>query len=129
MANFTLFVTQPPFDSQGAYSAYRFASAAHKAGHKVKGIFFYLAGALNANSFQAVMSDDLHMYKKWTELAKETQIPLMVCVTAANRRGICSQEDSQVEASDPFNLVAPFQEVGLGEYVELSQQSERVIQF
>lgn len=129
MATFTLLVTHPPFDHQAAYSAYRFALAACQAGHLVNGVFFYQAGALNGNAFQAGLSDDLHLYRKWDELAVAFKVPLAVCVTAANRRGVINADDAAEQDASFYNLKAPFVEVGLGEFVELSQQADRVIQF
>lgn len=129
MASFTLFITQAPFDNQSAYSAYRFAAAAIAGGHSIKGIFFYQGGAHNGNSFQAGLSDDLNLYGKWLELDQQHQIPLMVCVTAANRRGVINAEDAEEQNSASYNLSSPFIEVGLGDFVSLSEKSDKVIQF
>ncbi len=130
MASFSIVVTSPPLDSQGAYSAYRFIDAAIKTGHTVSGVFFYQAGVLNGSFFQSVLSDELDLAKKWQSLGEQFEIPLQVCVTAANRRGILSSEDVR-ENKDfaDFNLKPPFISVGLGELITQINQADRTIQF
>lgn len=129
MASFSLLITKAAFDQQDAYSAYRFAVSALKLQHGIQGIFFYQAGVHNSNAFQTGHSDELNLHQKWVTLAKTHDIPLLVCVTAANRRGIINQQDALDLDIKHFNLSAPFTEVGLGELVELLNTSDRVLQF
>jgi tRNA 2-thiouridine synthesizing protein D len=129
MASFSLLITKAAFDQQDAYSAYRFALSVIKLGHQLKGIFFYQSGVHNSNAFQSGHSDELNLYNCWQTLAEEHDIPLLVCVTAANRRGIINQEDATDLDIEHFNLAAPFTEVGLGDLVELMNDSDRLIQF
>ena len=129
MASFSLLITKPTFDKQDAYSAYRFALSAIKLEHIINGIFFYQAGVHNSNNLQSGHSDELNLHKAWVALSAAHDIPLLVCVTAANRRGIINQQDAEDLDSIHFNLSPPFTEVGLGDLVELLNISDRVIQF
>ncbi|MFA3792241.1 sulfurtransferase complex subunit TusD [Aliiglaciecola sp. SL4] len=130
MASFCIIVTSSPLESQGCYSAYRFTQAALEAGHSITGVFFYQSGVELANSFQTMLSDELAMYPKWCELAQKHVFPLQVCVTAANRRGILSEQDAvQNDTPNLFNLDAPFESVGIGELVSMLNESDRSIQF
>lgn len=129
MATFTLLVTQSPFDRQASYSALRFAMAAVESGHVVNGVFFYQSGVNNSNSFQSGHSDELNMFQKWCDFHEQHQVPLQVCVTAANRRGIINAEDAKDLDIQHFNLSAPFEEVGLGDLMELMNSADRTIQF
>ena len=128
-SSFTLLVSKAPFDKQEPYSAYRFAKAVLMAGHQLNGVFFYQSGVANSNSFQSGHSDEINMYQLWCELATQYQVPLQVCVTAANRRGVINNEDAQDRDLSHFNLSAPFTEVGLGELVALLNSSDRLVQF
>lgn len=128
-SSFTILVTLAPFDKQDPYSAYRFAKALLTAGHQLNGVFFYQSGVVNSNSFQAGHSDEINMYQLWCELATRYQVPLQVCVTAANRRGVINNEDAQDRDIKHFNLSAPFTEVGLGDLVTLINSSDRLVQF
>ena len=129
MASFSLLITKPAFDKQDAYSAYRFAVSAIKLNHHISGIFFYQAGVHNSNNFQSGHADELNLHKAWIALSTNHNIPLLVCVTAANRRGIINQQDADDLDLTHFNLAPPFSEVGLGDLVELLNVSDRVIQF
>ena len=129
MATLSLLVTHAPFEQQYAFSAYRFVCAALNLGHDIKGIFFYQGGVQNANRFQSGHSDEFDLYTAWAELSIQHSIPLNVCVTAANRRGVINEQDASDNSQEGFNLAAPFIEVGLGDLVELMQISDRVIQF
>ena len=130
MASFTLLVTAPPLDSQCAYTAYRFArSICHNSQHKLDSVFFYQAGVLNSSAFQAVSSDEMNLLEKWQSLATNFAVPLQVCVTAADRRGIMNRQDAEEIDSAHFNLQSPFSEVGLGELAHLLQSSDKLVQF
>ncbi len=129
MSVFTILVTSPPLDTQSGYTALRFTEAALEKGHQVKGIFFYQAGVHHCNQFQAGHSDELNIYRRWCSLNQQHQTPLQVCVTAANRRGVINQQDADELDLGHHNLSAPFEEVGLGEFIQLTNQSDRMIQF
>ncbi|GAC15351.1 sulfurtransferase complex subunit TusD [Aliiglaciecola lipolytica] len=130
MARFSIIVTSASLDSQGCYSAYRFTQTAITNGHQISGVFFYQSGVNIANTFQTMLSDELALYPKWVDLANEHKIPLQVCVTAANRRGIISEQDAiQNDTPELFNLKPPFQSVGIGELVSMLNESDRSIQF
>ena len=129
MAVFTLLVTHSPFDTQSSYSAYRFGLAAIENGHEINGVFFYQSGVNNSNRFQSGHSDEINMYEKWCQLNKVSGVPLQVCVTAANRRGIINQQDAEDLDISHFNLAEPFEEVGLGDLISLINQADRTVQF
>jgi tRNA 2-thiouridine synthesizing protein D len=129
MSSFTLIVTSAPFSQQNAYSAYRFALATVQSNHSINGIFFYQGGALNGSSLQITPSDEFDLYAAWKKLSQEYQVPLMVCVSAASKRGITTAEDARESDNPHFSLAAPFTSVGLGELAILISSSDRLIQF
>lgn len=129
MAKFGILVTHAPFDAQHAYSAHQFALSVIKGGHTLSGVFFYQAGVHSANSFQQPHSDELNMLSKWQSLQADHNVPLQVCVTAANRRGLISEEDAKESNQHGFNLDSAFQEVGLGDLVALMNTTDRLVQF
>lgn len=129
MSSFTLLVTSAPFSQQNAYSAYRFALAAVQSKHTVNGIFFYQSGTLNGSSLQITPSDEFDLYAAWQKLSQEFQVPLMVCVSAASKRGITTADDARDSDNQHFSLTSPFESVGLGELAVLINNSDRLIQF
>jgi tRNA 2-thiouridine synthesizing protein D len=129
MSSFTLLVTSAPFSQQNAYSAYRFALAAVQSKHSINGIFFYQSGTLNGSGLQITPSNEFDLYTAWGKLSQEYQVPLMVCVSAATKRGITTAEDAQDSDNSHFSLTTPFESVGLGELATLISISDRLVQF
>lgn len=129
MASFTLFVTSAPYTSQNAYSAYRFAQAAINNGHKILSVFFYLDGTLNGSDLTVFPSTEFDLADAWQSLAKQNDVPLQVCVTAASKRGILSPQDAQ-DADRPYaSLSSAFESVGLGDLAVSIKQADRLVQF
>ena len=118
-----------PGASQNAESALRFAQTVAQSEHQLNGIFFYADGVHNANFLQVSPADEQAIYTQWTTLATQNQCPLLVCVTAASKRGVLSQTDAHDNDLNQFSLQAPFEAVGLGELAELFHSSDKVIQF
>jgi tRNA 2-thiouridine synthesizing protein D len=129
MANISLLVMSAPTASQNAQSALRFAQTVAKSEHNLSGIFFYLEGVYNANCLQINVADETSLFASWCALAEDYSCPLLVCVTAASKRGILSEVDAQDNDIHHFNLKLPFQSVGLGEFAKLLHASDRLIQF
>jgi tRNA 2-thiouridine synthesizing protein D len=126
---FSIVVCGAPYGTQSASSAYQFCAAAIAAGHQIVGVFFYREGVLNASQLVSPASDEINLPTLWAALASASQFPLEVCVSAALRRGIVSQEDAIQLGLTQFNLQAPFVLSGLGQLAELSANCDRLVQF
>jgi len=126
---FSIVVSGSAYGSQSASSAYQFCLSACNAGHEITGVFFYQEGVLNANQLISPVSDEVNLPKLWAELANKHQFPLEVCVSAALRRGVVSEEESKQLSLAQFNLQAPFVLSGLGQLAELSANCDRLVQF
>jgi tRNA 2-thiouridine synthesizing protein D len=129
MSSFTLLVTSAPYSNQSAYSAYRFAVAAVEATHLIKGIFFYQGGTLNGNELQLIPSDEFNLHQAWKQLSAKHNIPRLVCVSAATKRGITNANDAEDCDQVHHSLSDEFQSVGLGDLAILVADSDRLIQF
>ncbi|MFT6778858.1 MAG: tRNA 2-thiouridine synthesizing protein D [Paraglaciecola sp.] len=129
MSSFTLLVTSAPYSDQSAYSAYRFAVAAIESTHLIKGIFFYQDGTLNGSALQLMPSDEFDLHKAWKNISAKHHIPLMVCVSAATKRGITNEQDAEDSDQAHHSLSDEFQSVGLGDLAILVADSDRLVQF
>ena len=129
MSTFTLLVTSAPYTSQNAYSAYRFALAAVASSHQIKGIFFYQGGTLNGSALQLLPSDEFNLHHAWKHISSEHNIPLLVCVSAAIKRGIINTQDADEFDQVHHSLSPQFQSVGLGDLAILLTNSDRLVQF
>ncbi|WP_338292637.1 sulfurtransferase complex subunit TusD [Planctobacterium marinum] len=125
MKTFLLLVTSSPTASANCWSALAFANAAAKEHNVI--VFFYGEGIHNANSFMQPPGDELNHYKAWQQLADSHRVKLLVCATAAIKRGVITLDDAEI--AHAFNLKAPFEAGGLAEFSQLTQTSDHLIQF
>jgi len=115
---FCVLVNEGPFNHQASDSAYHFVKAALDKGHEVMRVFFYHDGVNNANRLSAPQQDDRNIVKLWSELGKEHDLDLVVCVAAALRRGL--KEEILAEG---------FRISGLGQLIEAGMESDRFVEF
>ncbi|XKM13385.1 sulfurtransferase complex subunit TusD [Orbaceae bacterium ac157xtp] len=118
---YTIVVTGSAYGTQSAFCAYQFCQALIEAKQKIEAIFFYQDGVYNANSFTSPANDEFNLVDAWQRFASLHKIPLTVCISAAQRRGVVSDLDN--------NLATGFELTGLGELTEKIATSDRVIQF
>jgi tRNA 2-thiouridine synthesizing protein D len=115
---FGLLVSEGPYTHQASDTAYQFAKAALAKGHAVSRVFFYHDGVNNSTKLTEPPQDDRHIVNRWSKLAEEHGIDLVVCVAAALRRGIRDE-----------NLAKGFRISGLGQLVEAGIQADRLVVF
>ena len=115
---FGLMISEGPYTHQATDSAYQFAKAALAKGHRIQRVFFYHDGVNNATKLTEPPQDDRHIVNRWSKLAEEHGIDLVVCVAAALRRGIRDE-----------NLAPGFRISGLGQLVESGIQADRLVVF
>ena len=124
MNKLAVVVTTPPYSNLTA-TAIDYVETALQQGITVIGVFFYQDGALHANKNIHIASDEYQVIKQWERLHNEYQLPLNLCITAAEKRGIiCDEsENKNNNFNDSFTIS------GLGELVELSSNATRLVQF
>lgn len=115
---FGILVNEGPYQRQASDTAWNFCKAAIAAGHEVQRVFFYHDGVNNATKLTEPPQDDRHVVNRWTALAEEHGVDLVVCVAAALRRGIVEE-----------NLAKGFRISGLGQLVESAIQADRLVTF
>jgi tRNA 2-thiouridine synthesizing protein D len=81
-------------------------------------VFFYHDGVNNATRLTEPPQDDRHIVNRWSKMAEEHGVDLVVCIAAAMRRGIREE-----------NLAAGFRISGLGQLVESGIRSDRLVVF
>ena len=73
--------------------------------------------------------DDRHITNRWSELAAEHDLDLVVCVAAAQRRGIVDADEAKRHGKDADNIAPGFRISGLGQLIEAGIQSDRLVAF
>lgn len=123
---YVLVVSQANYGHQGAFLAFQFAQCLLAKKHCILQIFFFQAGVMNANGLQSPANDEENLLKHWQDLAQTYHIPLNVCISAGQRRGVVDEESGQ---SKMCNLAKPFELVGLTAFMQALLQADRVLQF
>lgn len=126
---FTIQVNEGPYTHQAADSAYLFAKAALEKGHEIYRVFFYHDGVNNATRLTTPPQDDRNVVKRWSELAEKHNVDLVVCVAAAQRRGIADADEAKRNGKDADNIAPGFRISGLGQLIEGGIQSDRLVVF
>ncbi len=115
---FGILVNEGPYQHQASDSAYLFCKAALDAGHQIDRVFFYHDGVNNATKLTEPPQDDRNVVTRWSKLAEDHEVDLVVCVAAALRRGIVGDV-----------LAKGFRISGLGQLVECAIRSDRLVVF
>ena len=126
---FGILVTEGPYQHQASDSALQFCRAALEKGHEIMRVFFYNDGVNNATRYTTPPQDDRHIVNSWSELAEKHGIDLVVCVAAAQRRGIVDEGEAKRNGKDGDNIAPGFRISGLGQLVEAGIQCDRVVTF
>lgn len=125
----TIQVNEGPYQHQSADTAYHFAKAALEKGHEIFRIFFYHDGVNNGTRLTTPPQDDRNIVKRWSELAEAHNIDMVLCVAAAQRRGIVDDGEAERNGKDATNMAPGFRISGLGQLVEGGIESDRLIVF
>lgn len=126
---FTIQINEGPYTHQASDSAYNFTKAVLEKGYEVFRVFFYHDGVNNATRLTTPPQDDRNVINRWSELAAAHDLDLVVCVAAAQRRGIADAEESQRNGKDADNLAPGFRISGLGQLIEGGIISDRLVVF
>lgn len=126
---FAILVNEGPYTHQAADSAYQFAKATLAKGHEIFRVFFYHDGVNNATRLTTPPQDDRNIVNRWSKLADEHKLDLVVCVAAAQRRGIVDEGEAKRNGKDATNLAPGFRISGLGQLIEAGIQSDRIVVF
>ena len=126
---FGIVVNEGPYQHQAADSAYHFTKAALEKGHEIHRVFFYHDGVNNATRLMTPPQDDRHITNRWSKLVEEHQVDLVVCVAAAQRRGIVDADEMKRHGKDANNIAPGFRISGLGQLIEAGIEADRLIVF
>jgi len=125
----SILVSEGPYTHQASDSAYRFTKAALEKGHEIFRVFFYHDGVNNGTRFTVPPQDDRNLQKLWSELAEQHNLDMVVCIAAAQRRGIMDENEAKRQGIDGNNIAPGFRISGLGQLIEAGIQADRLVSF
>jgi tRNA 2-thiouridine synthesizing protein D len=126
---FSLLIQQSAFGRQSSYSAYRFACELIEQGHTLYRVFFLGDGVHHGSALNCPAAGELDLPALWQQLAHAHEVDLVTCVGSALRRGITDAQQAQRHGLKHASLRDGFELSGLGQLVEASIRSDRLLDF
>lgn len=126
---FAIQINSSPYRSNAGHTAYRFINAALAQGHEVFRVFFYHDGIYHGLRHATPPDDELQFTAQWSELSRRYRIDLVLCISAAQRRGLLCADEAQRQRKQDNDLADGFRISGLGQLVEATLVSDRFIVF
>lgn len=127
--NFSLLILGAPYSDQSVKTALRFAKAVVTTNNTIYRIFFYHDAVNNGNRLITPPQGEISIPNEWQRLATDNNIDLVVCIASALKRGVLdlTEADRYDQSSD--NLHPGYNLSGLGQLVDASIVSDRVVTF
>ena len=127
----SVLVNEGPYTHQASDTALQFTKAALAKGHEVFRVFFYHDGVNVGTRLTVPPQDDRNIQKGWSELAEAYKLDLVVCIAAAQRRGILDEGEAKRhgKGEGAANLAPGFRISGLGQLIEMGIESDRLVVF
>ena len=126
---FAILVNEGPYSHQASDSAYFFTEAVLRARHEVVRVFFYHDGVNNGTRLSAPPQDDRNVSERWSALSLEHNLDMILCVAAAQRRGILDKDNAERASKDVDNMAPGFEISGLGQLIDAGIQADRLVLF
>lgn len=128
---FAVVVNEGPYTHQASDTAYQFTKAALAKGHEVFRVFFYHDGVNNATRLTVPPQDERNVQKNWSELGEKHGLDMVVCIAAAQRRGILDENEAKRHAKGDgaANIAPGFRISGLGQLIEAGIEADRLVVF
>ena len=126
---FSILVNEGPYTHEAADTAYQFVKAALAKGHEIYRVFFYHDGVNNGTRLTVPPQDDRNIVKRWSDLAAQHKLDLVVCIAAAQRRGLMDAAEAKRNGKDADNIAPGFRISGLGQLIEAGIQADRLVVF
>ena len=122
-------VSEGPYTHQASDTAYHFTEAALNNGHEIVRVFFYHDGVNNGTSLAVPPQDDRNITTRWSALAEKHNLDMVLCVAAAQRRGLLDKDEAKRAGKDASNMAQGFNISGLGQLIDAGIQADRLLVF
>jgi tRNA 2-thiouridine synthesizing protein D len=83
----------------------------------------------HAFAYRTVPDDEFDLTRRWQMLAKQYSLDLVVCISAAQRRGLLHAEEAKRQKKHDKDLADGFRIGGLGQLLEAMMEADRFIEF
>ena len=118
----SILVQGSPVSTRACHSALDFANSVVNSEHDLFRVFFYQDAVMIGARYFDTPPDEPSLQSRWLALSRQHNIDLVLCVSAAQRRGISQNHDHDTVA-DGFSVS------GLGQLIEAMLESDRLVSF
>ncbi len=122
-------INSSPYQSSSGETAYQFIKCALEMGHEVVRVFFYQEGIYHAFRYATPPDDEIQVVEQWSTLVCEHNVDLVVCISAAQRRGLLEATEANRQGKKDTDVAEGFRIAGLGQWVEAMLVVDRFIEF
>ncbi len=126
---FAIQINSSPYHSNGGHAAYAFVVAALAQGHQIFRVFFYHDGIYHALRHTTPPDDEANLTTRWSQLAAHYGLDLVVCISAAQRRGLLYADEALHQGKQDNDVADGFRISGLGQWVEATLVADRLVVF
>jgi tRNA 2-thiouridine synthesizing protein D len=126
---FSLLILSSPWSAQGGDSAWQFARAALDQGHELYRVFFYHEGVYQGSSLSVAAQDEIDRVQRWADLAEQHNTDLVLCIASAVKRGLLDETEAKRHQRSTSNIHPAFTLSGLGQLIDASAVSDRLLTF
>lgn len=126
---FAVQLNASPYAGNAGLNAYRFIQAALLAEHQVLRVFFYKEGIYHAFRYASPPEDETQTGRNWSQLAEQYGLDLVVCISAAQRRGLLCLDEAGRQGKLDDDVAPGFRIAGLGQWLEATLLADRCIVF
>ncbi len=126
---FAIQINSCPFHDNHGLTAYHFIQAALDSGHQIIRVFFFHEGIYHAMKYASPPDDEWQMTRQWSELSSQYDLDLVVCISAAQRRGLLCPDEAKRQGKLDNDLASGFRIGGLGQLLESILLADRFLEF
>ncbi len=126
---YSLVVLSPPASGHCANTAAEFALSVIRCGHQIHRVFFLDQGTLAGSNNAVYPQDEKARLQPWIALSEEHGVDLVLCISSALRYGMLDGDEARRHQKDARTVHPAFTVSGLGQLVDASLYSDRVVTF
>jgi len=126
---YSLLILASPSAGQTNRTAASFAAELHNQGHTLHRVFFMDAGVDTALATTVSPQDQVNPQVLWLGLAQQFDVQLVACISSALKRGVLDAVEATRYEKLSATLHPGFELGGLGQLVDASAHSDRLITF
>jgi tRNA 2-thiouridine synthesizing protein D len=126
---YSLLVLSSPVSGHGSRHAAQFARCLISRGHTIHRIFFLDSAVEAASEVRVLPQDETDVSVQWIQLAEQHAVELIICVSSALKYGMLNQEEAKRHDRGSATVHPAFTISGLGQLIDASAHSDRLVTF